>query len=472
MAEPPMTSLFFQIVIDWELVAIACTVLLTSYFVMDLVLAILRPPGPRRYSRPPHLPVVSVVIPVYNESIDIVRSTLTSWREVRYPSFELIVADDSTIPLELGDSGVRVIHRANRDGFKGGALRNAFARLDPASEWVLVFDADFLVEPDVLIRFAQHFKEGVGGIQGCLAMGRNPRPSFLTRFSEASHQVSNQLLAGRYERRGFVAVQGTVQAYRVEAIRSIGGIAPYTTANEDLDSSFRLRKAGWKIVYDPRIVSRGLAPTRYLTFFKQITRWTSTTVREYRRHWGSFLRSRRVPLGEKLDSALFLLTWTNSLIISPTLAFLPWALLFLHVIPLWLAVLVTFLPFALFALPMVRGTPPRLALTGWLWYYVMLLPGYFVMYRASLLGLLTEPGFERTPKSMAEESRSSPVPVSAPVRHPSRLGCDTCGRPLSASEVLFYAVGGLDVRRLRCRRCLGHVEWRRYNSGRHVALST
>ncbi len=467
-----MTSLFFQIVIDWELLAVIVTLVLTSYFVADLVIAILSPPGPRRYSRTPRFPIVSVVIPVYNESVEVVRTTLASWKEVRYPSFEVIVADDSTVPLRLGDPSIRVVHRHNREGFKGGALRNAFRQLNPASEWMLVFDADFTVQPDVLVRFAEHFSPGVGGIQGCLAMGRNPRASFLTRFSEASHEVSNDLLAGRYRRRGFVAVQGTVQAYRVEAIRSIGGIAPYTTANEDLDSSFRLRKAGWKIVYDRRIVARGLAPTRYSTFFKQITRWTATTVREYRRHWGTFLRSSNVPLVEKIDSAMFLLTWTNSLIISPTLAFLPWALLYLHVIPLWLAIVITVLPLALFALPLFLGTRLRLALSGWAWYYVMLIPGYFVMYRASLLGLLTEPGFERTPKTISEEGRTSAMSASRPVRTLSRLTCSGCGRLLSSSEVLFYAVGGLDVDWLACRSCLGQSEWHRFHSRRRTPLPT
>ncbi len=402
------------------------------------------------------------------------RATLESWRRVRYPSFELILADDSEVPVEVDDPSVRVFRRAHRDGFKGGALREAFERLHPDSEWMVVFDADFLVDPDVLVRFSEHFRPGVGGIQGYQSMGRNDPPTYLSRYSESFHAVANTLLTGRYRLRGFVGVQGTVQAYRVEAIRALGGIAPYTTANEDLDTTFRLRKAGWKIVYDPEIVGRGIAPERYRTLFTQVTRWTSTTVREYRRHWWSFVRSPEVPVREKVDAFLFLLTWINALAVTPTLAFLPWAITDLHLIPLWLSILITAFPILLFTLPMLNGTPVRLGMTGWLGYYVLLIPGYFVMFRASLLGFFTDPGFARTPKGhpapaergrLAVLARPRPAAWTSPVtpgtvRH---VACSTCGRRLSHREVLFYAVGALDVPDLACRHCLRGVERKRFD---------
>ncbi len=467
-----MTALFFEVVSGWELASIGVTLLISVYLIVTLIAAILRPPPDRKYPRGGQLPMVSVVIPVYNEPPELVRATLAAWKAVRYPSFEIVVADDSTEPLTVDDPSIRVLRRPTREGFKGGALRNAAHHLDPASEWMVVFDADFLVDPDVLVRFTEHYAPDVGGVQGFQAMGRNVRPNYLSRFSESFHEVANTLLAGRYRLHGFVGVQGTVQSYRVEAVRAIGGLAPYSTANEDLDTTFRLRKAGWKIVYDPRIVGRGIAPERYGVFFTQSTRWTSTTVREYRRHWGSFLRSPNVPAIEKIDSFLFLLTWTNSLVVTPTLAFLPWALLGLHLIPLWLSVLITALPAVLFTLPMLAGTPARVGLVGWVGYYVLLLPGYLVMFRASLLGLFTDPGFARTPKTVGSPAGAgsiSPAPsatswagrAGATGAHSTvqRATCVSCGHVLSHREVLFYAVGALDVGVAACRACLGSKEW-------------
>lgn len=448
----------------WELLAIVVTLVMSAYLISNLIAAILYPPSDRRYARHPAFPMVSVVLPVYNEPIEIVKASIASWKAVRYPAFEIILADDSQPPLEIDDPSVRIIRRSHRDGFKGGALRNVFNQLNPKSEWMVIFDADFLVDPDVLVRFSEHYRSRVGAVQGFQAMGRNDPPSWLTRWSESYHAVANVLLAGRYQCRGFVGIQGTVEAYRVEAIRDIGGIAPYSTANEDLDTTFRLRKAGWKIVYDSRIVGRGIAPNGYRVFFIQNTRWTSSTVREYRRHWWSYLRTRTIPWYEKVDSALFLLTWTNSLVVTPTLVFLPWALLSLHLIPLWLSVLITLLPLALFTLPVLTGASARLGLTGWLGYYILLVPGYFVMFRASLLGIFTDPGFARTLKTSTGAPRAaagSVVPASTAgtrVSQMQRLVCRQCGTHLSHREVLFYAVAAPDVSDVRCRRCLAAFE--------------
>ena len=460
----------------WEILGIGVTLLISGYLIFELLAAVLKPGRRSPHQADRRLPFVSVVIPIYDEPEEIIRGTLNSWEQVRYPSFELILADDSPIPVDIGKARTRVIRRTNRDGFKGGALRNAFSQLHPSSEWMLVFDADYLVEPDVLVRFAEHYQPGVGGIQGLMVMGRNKQRSYLVRFSEALHEVAGTLLSGRYRHRGFVGVQGTVQAYRVEAIRSMGGIAPEFTANEDLDTTFRLRKAGWKIVYDPEIVGRGVAPETYSAFFAQITRWTATTVREYRRHMGTFFRSPNVPRAEKVDSLLFLLTWTNALIVAPTYLFLPWALLFVHVIPLWLAIAISLLPAAVFMIPTIARGSARLGLAGWLWYYVLLLPGSVVMFRASLQGIFTEPGFQRTPKGTASttpESRPrrsssltrpgilTPTPASAAVR---TMTCTKCRGILSQFEVLFYAVAALDVPDADCRRCLGHAESVRFRS--------
>jgi len=466
-----MTSTFLAIVTVWEIVALSGTVLLSTYLIAEIVIAILRPwpafaPDPET-----PLPFVSVVIPTYDEPEAILAATLACWDRVRYPAFEVLLADDSTVPAAVDPSRVRVVRRPNREGFKGGALRNAFNHLDPRSEWLLVFDADYLVDPDVLVRFAEHYRPGVGGIQGFMSMGLNDPPSTLTRFSEAIHHVAGVLLAGRYRHRGFVGVQGTVQAYRVEAIRDLGGIAPSFTANEDLDTSFRLRKAGWTIVYDPRIVGYGVAPDRYETFFTQITRWTATTVREYRRHWRSYLASPKVPRREKLDSFLFLLTWTNAIVVAPTLFFIPWALLDLRLIPLWSAIAITLLPLVVFTVPALLRRAARTGVIGWLWYYVMLLPGSFVMFRAAFSGLLGEPGFARTPKSAqarTEPPSRAPAPVSEatgatvlnfPVR---RYACRSCGRSLADREVVFYASAGLDLAEVDCRRCLADTEWSRF----------
>ncbi len=104
-----MTSLFLQVVMDWELAAVAVTLILSAYLISNLLASILLPPPERRYRCSPTFPMVSVVLPADNEPEAIVRASIASWKAVRYPAFEIILADDSTVPLELDDTTVRVV---------------------------------------------------------------------------------------------------------------------------------------------------------------------------------------------------------------------------------------------------------------------------------------------------------------------------------------------------------------------------
>ncbi|MDP3888556.1 MAG: glycosyltransferase, partial [bacterium] len=80
------------------------------------------------------------------------------------PNYEVIVCDDSTDEtVEIVNSWannpkVKILHRPTRTGFKGGALAYATQAMDPRTEFVIVFDADFVPYPDTLIQFMKYFK--------------------------------------------------------------------------------------------------------------------------------------------------------------------------------------------------------------------------------------------------------------------------------------------------------------------------
>src|SRR5204863_468943 len=52
---------------------------------------------------------------------------------------------------------VRVIHRTSRKGFKGGALQEALRRMNARTEYVMVFDADFVPPADAIWHFLDYF---------------------------------------------------------------------------------------------------------------------------------------------------------------------------------------------------------------------------------------------------------------------------------------------------------------------------
>src|SRR5256712_12552894 len=52
---------------------------------------------------------------------------------------------------------VRVTHRSSRKGFKGGALQEALRRMNPRTEYVMIFDADFVPPADAIWHFLDYF---------------------------------------------------------------------------------------------------------------------------------------------------------------------------------------------------------------------------------------------------------------------------------------------------------------------------
>ena len=77
----------------------------------------------------------------------LVKATLKNMGLLDYPSYEIIIADDSDKERDYGNNA-KIIRRQNRSGFKGGALRNALEHIDSRSELIAIFDADFTVEND------------------------------------------------------------------------------------------------------------------------------------------------------------------------------------------------------------------------------------------------------------------------------------------------------------------------------------
>jgi cellulose synthase/poly-beta-1,6-N-acetylglucosamine synthase-like glycosyltransferase len=121
-------------------------------------------------------PAVTVQLPLYNERTVAAR-VIRAAGALEYPpgKLELQVLDDSTDETreiveaevaELVRRGIdaRVIRRADRKGYKAGALAHGLALA--RGELVAVFDADFVPRADFLLRLVPEFQdERVGMVQ-------------------------------------------------------------------------------------------------------------------------------------------------------------------------------------------------------------------------------------------------------------------------------------------------------------------
>src|SRR5690606_15902867 len=74
---------------------------------------------------------------------------------------------------------------------------------------------------------------------------------------------------------GAVNAIGANCVFRRKALDSIGGHAPGLC--EDMHTAMLLYAKGWKAVYLPIVLAKGLAPSNLTTYFKQQLKWARGT---------------------------------------------------------------------------------------------------------------------------------------------------------------------------------------------------
>ncbi|HEX9108235.1 MAG TPA: glycosyltransferase, partial [Longimicrobiales bacterium] len=237
-------------------------------------------------------PRASVLIAAYNERPVITR-TLATVLESDYPDLEVVVVDDGSSD-GTGDAveeaygwhpAVRLIRQPN--GGKAGALNHA---LEVATGDVLVcFDADTQIAPDTISKLVRHFADRrIGAVAGNVKVGN--RMNLLTRWQSIEYITSQNLDRRVYALMNAVTVvPGAVGAWRREAVLGVGGYVADTLA-EDMDLTFRLRRAGWKIETDSEALGWTEAPDTLKALFKQRFRWAFGTLQCLWKHRGALGR--------------------------------------------------------------------------------------------------------------------------------------------------------------------------------------
>jgi len=261
------------------------------------------------------LPKVAVQLPLFNEAT-VVERLIDAVCGIDYPRdrLEIQVLDDSVDETSqiartkvermraLGHD-IHHIHRADRTGFKAGALEAGLTTSD--AEFVAIFDADFVPEPDVLRRTIQHFTDpGVGMVQ--VRWGHlNRRFSLLTRIQSIfldGHFVIEHTARNRSGR--FFNFNGTAGVWRRQCIQDAGGWQ-HDTLTEDLDLSYRAQLAGWRFVFLPDVVSPAELPVEMNAFKTQQHRWTKGSIQTCRKLLPTIWRS-DVPLKAKVEATFHL----------------------------------------------------------------------------------------------------------------------------------------------------------------------
>jgi cellulose synthase/poly-beta-1,6-N-acetylglucosamine synthase-like glycosyltransferase len=277
--------------------AIAGYFLYLIYWLFELPAA-----APAVRDLPADLPHVLVQIPVYNEPT-VVEQVLVAAAALDWPREKLSIQllDDSTditsdiavhVVRRLEREGIAVEHirRADRGGFKAGALEAGLSRSD--APYVAVFDADFVPPPGWLrgAMAALLAEPKAAFVQTRIEWGNGGR-TWLTRaqrLMQDAHFVVEQDVRSR---RGVpFQFNGTGGIWRRAAVEEAGGWS-HDTLSEDLDLVLRTALAGWHGVFliEPHVV--GELPERLDSYSAQQSRWSKGFVQVARKLLGPIWNS-------------------------------------------------------------------------------------------------------------------------------------------------------------------------------------
>ncbi len=303
-----------------SLVHAVAAILLAVYGANALLLAILylrrrqeRPPEP---PTPTEWPAVTVQLPVFNE-LHVVERLIDAVAAMDYPRdrFQVQVLDDSideTTALAMAcidrhraqGVNIELLHRVQRPGFKAGAL--AAAQPQATGEFIAIFDADFVPQPDFLRRTVPHLLADpkLGFLQTRWAH-LNERYSALTGAQALAldgHFIVEQTV--RQRSGWFFGFNGTAGLWRRSCIDDAGGWQ-IDTLCEDLDLSYRAQLRGWRGLYLPDVSAPAEIPPQLAALKRQQSRWATGSIQAFRKLSGQVARARR-PLAHRAEALIHL----------------------------------------------------------------------------------------------------------------------------------------------------------------------
>ena len=266
---------------------------------------------------PDQVPQVTIQLPVYNEFY-VMERLLDNMTKINYPKdkLEIQVLDDSTDESlqntaekikDLQATGLDIKHvlREERIGFKAGALKEGLKTAK--GEFIAIFDADFLPQPDWLLKTVPHFKDPEIGVVQTRWGHINREYSLLTKvqaFALDAHFSLEQV--GRNSKGHFINFNGTAGIWRKQCIIDAGNWEG-DTLTEDLDLSYRAQLKQWKFKYLEDVETPAELPVVISAARSQQFRWNKGGAENFRKMLWRILRNKHISSKTKIHGILHLL---------------------------------------------------------------------------------------------------------------------------------------------------------------------
>ena len=257
-------------------------------------------------------PTITIQLPIYNEKYVATRLVDAVCRQ-DYPKDKMRImvlddSDDNTVETisntvkKYQNLGFDIEHvrRGTRNGYKAGALKHAMK--STTSEFVAIFDADFIPPTWYLKKAMPHFTTSNIGLVQCRWGHINENYSALTQAQALNldfHFLIEQ--KAKSNSKLFMNFNGTAGIWRKECIDDAGGWHTATLV-EDLDLSYRAQMKGWKCLFLPDIVVDAELPVQMNGAKRQQFRWAKGSIQCAVKLLGDILLKRKISFDAKLQA--------------------------------------------------------------------------------------------------------------------------------------------------------------------------
>lgn len=248
---------------------------------------------------PALLPTIDVMVPTYNESADLIETTLIAARQMRYPAEKLRVylLDDGGTEQKRSDAdprkagaalarnielkalcdrvGATYLTRSRNTHAKAGNINAALAQT--SGDLVVIFDTDHVPTEDFLARSVGYFlRDPKLFLVQTPHFFINPDPlernlgtfERMPSESEMFYEVGQRGL----DFWGASFFCGSAAVLRRTCLMEIGGIQG-TSITEDAETALELHSRGYTSAYVSRPMVAGLSPETFVGFIGQRSRW-------------------------------------------------------------------------------------------------------------------------------------------------------------------------------------------------------
>ncbi len=233
----------------------------------------------------PRLPIYDstcdVIIPTYNEDIDILEPTIIGALQIRGRTTIWLLDDGNRSEMKaLAERyGIKYLTRTSNEHAKAGNINAALPHL--TGELLLVLDADHVPAPDFLEATSGYFVNPKVALVQTAHSFRNHNSIMHEEQGRNEQSLFFDVLLPGRNRLKSVFWCGSAAILRRSALMEIGGLAT-VTVTEDYETSLHLRLKGYLGIYHNEHLIQGLAPDNLTSYVIQRFRWAQGNLQLFR----------------------------------------------------------------------------------------------------------------------------------------------------------------------------------------------